>query len=91
MTRGWRFAGGGGHEWRMQAKSFVQSRTIVGAIMMLVVLALQLFQVDVPTDELQTAEGHLDAVVQGIGALVGFILVIVGRVRAQRPVKFLGK
>lgn len=71
----------------MSPKPFFQSKTIVGAVMMLVSLGLQFYQVDASTDEITKAGVDLGNAIEGITGLVGFILVIVGRVKATRPIK----
>ena len=73
----------------MSPKPFFQSKTIVGAVMMLVSLALQFYQVDVPAEEVAKAGTDLGNAIEGIAGLVGFILVIVGRVKAKAPIKSL--
>lgn len=70
----------------MQPKPFFQSKTIVGAVMMAVSLALQFYQVDAP-NEVAQAGVDLTNAIEGITGFVGFILVIVGRVKAKAPIK----
>lgn len=74
----------------MNAKPFFQSKTIIGAVMMLIPLALQFFQVDASADELAKAGSDLTMAVQGVTGFVGFVLVIVGRWKAKQPIKLSG-
>lgn len=71
----------------MQPKPFFQSKTIVGAVLMAVSLALQFYQVDASQGELDKAALDLGNAIEGITGLIGFIMVIVGRVKAKTPIK----
>ena len=71
----------------MQPKPFFQSKTIVGAVMMAVSLALQFYQVEASSDDLAKAGVDLTNAVEGVIGFVGFILTIWGRVTAKAPIK----
>lgn len=71
----------------MQPKPFFQSKTIVGAVMMAVSLALQFYQVDASTDELAKAGVDLTNAIEGVVGFVGFVMVIWGRLTAKAPIK----
>ncbi len=71
-------------------KPFYQSRTIIGAIIMLIALIGSLFQVDIAADELSTAEDHLGVAWEAIAAFVGFVLTVWGRIKARRSIGISG-
>lgn len=79
-----------GQWFRMDAKPFYQSKTIVGAVMMAISLVLQFYQVDASADELAKATADLTAAVQGVVGFVGFVLVIYGRAKARQSIKLSG-
>jgi len=74
----------------MNAKPFFQSKTIIGAVMMAISLGLQFYQVDAPAEDLAKAGADLTLAVQGITGFVGFVLVIIGRIKAKQPLKISG-
>lgn len=65
------------------AKPFYLSKTLLGAIMMAVAMACRFCQLDAPQSELDAAGAALDQAVEGISGLVGFGLVIYGRLKAK--------
>jgi hypothetical protein len=75
----------------MQPKPIFQSKTIVGAVLMILPLALQFFQVDIQQPDLDQAGHDLGAAVHGITGLVGFAMVVIGRYKAKRPISLSGK
>ena len=90
----WLTGGGGWHGWAVMqpAKPFFQSKTIIGAVIMLLPLVLEFYQVAATPDELAKAGTDLTQAVQGIAGLVGFGLVIYGRFKARAPIQnILGK
>ena len=74
----------------MNSKPFFQSKTILGAVMMAISLGLQIYQVPAPAQELAQAGTDLGAAVQGITGFIGFIMVIIGRIKAQGPITLSG-
>ena len=74
----------------MDAKPFYQSKTLAGAVMMAISLALQFYQVDASVDELAKATADLTDAIQGVTGFIGFVLVIYGRAKATRPIKLSG-
>lgn len=75
----------------VKPKSFIYSRTIVGAVIMAISLISQFYNVPVSQAELDQASGDLTQAAEGVAAIVGFGLVIYGRIKAIRPVAILGK
>ena len=71
----------------MQPKPFFQSKTIIGAVMMLLPLVLQFYQVETTPEELAKAGTDLTQAVQGITGLIGFGMVIYGRSKAKAPLQ----
>ncbi len=70
---------------RMETKPFYQSKTIAGAVILLVSLVLQLTSSPaVPEADLEQAAVQLDQVISGISGLVGFGLVVWGRIKGSK-------
>lgn len=70
---------------RMETKPFYQSKTLAGALIMLVSLVLQLTASPaLPDADLQQATVQLDQVISGISGLVGFALVVWGRIKGSK-------
>lgn len=76
---------------RMNPKPFYQSKTIIGAVLMLAPIALQMLGVTASPQELETAGADAVKIVEGVAGLTGFALVIIGRIKAARPVSLSGK
>ena len=74
----------------MQSKPFYQSKTIVGAVMMLIALVLQIYQIELPQEQVDAAGANLAQTLQGIAGFWGFLLVIWGRIKADRPLGISG-
>ena len=71
----------------MQPKPFFQSKTIIGAVLMLLPLVLEFYQVPASQEELAKAGADLTQAVQGITGLIGFGMVIYGRFKAKAPIQ----
>ena len=63
-------------------KSIVKSITAWGGIVMILPTVLKLFGIDVSPAEVQTGWDSAMAVVSAVSEFVGFVMVIVGRLRA---------
>lgn len=70
-------------------KPIVQSKTVWGAVAMLAALLLQQHGL-ASSQEAEQAGAQLETAAEAITALIGFILVIWGRISAKRPIKFPG-
>jgi len=70
----------------MQTKPFFTSKTIIGAVMMLIGMLCQFYQINVPAADIATAGDQLTTAVGNISGLVGFGLTIYGRIRASGPI-----
>lgn len=75
----------------MNPKPMLQSKTIIGALLMAVTLVAQFYQAPVSQEEINQAGNLLEETVKAVSALVGFTLVIYGRFKAVQPVNILGK
>ena len=74
----------------MQGKDILTSRVFWGVVLMLAGWALGYFGVTVPQDE-KTIDDIL-RIVQLVSEIVGAVLAIIGRIKAEKPIKsFLGK
>lgn len=76
---------------RMNPKPFYQSKTIIGAVLMLAPIALQLLGVTASQQELDAAGANAVQIVEGVAGLTGFALVLIGRFKAARPISLSGK
>lgn len=71
----------------METKKWYQSKTIWGAIVMLVSLILvSITGVGIGEAEQESSVNTIVALAEGAGTLVGFILVIVGRIKASKKI-----
>ena len=75
----------------MQTKAFFKSKTIIGAVMMALAIALQSFQVEVDAGTMDQAATDLDQLVKAATGFIGFVLVIWGRIKARRAITLSGK
>ena len=75
----------------MTPKPFFQSKTIIGAFIMAASLMVQIYHAPVSLEEINQAGSLLEQTINAGSALVGFALVIYGRIKAVRPVTILGK
>jgi NADH:ubiquinone oxidoreductase subunit 6 (subunit J) len=71
-------------------KPFHQSRTIIGAVVMLIAFLASLFRVEIPAEELATAEDDIAIAWEAVAALIGFLLTIWGRIKASRQIGISG-
>lgn len=75
----------------MNPKPFYQSKTIIGAALMLLPIVLQMLGVSASQQEIDAAGGDAVKIIEGVSGLTGFVLVIIGRIKAARPVSLSGK
>ena len=71
----------------MENKSWYLSKTIWGAVIMLIALILNQFGIVVSAEEQASIVDSIVASTDTILALAGFILTIVGRFKAETPLK----
>ena len=72
----------------METKAWYKSKTLWGAVIMaLSAILSQTTGQQISADEQETATHMVMGIAEGAGALVGFILVIVGRIKATRTLK----
>lgn len=64
----------------METKSFLKSKTLWGGLIMILGFVLKLFGIEL------WSEGEQEAIVQGVIQVVGFILVVWGRVTAKTSI-----
>jgi len=74
----------------MNPKSFLQSKTVWGAVAMLTSLALKQLHVEVDAAQIETVLGQAVDAVQVLIGVGGFVLTIYGRFKATQPVKIGG-
>jgi hypothetical protein len=73
-------------------KFFLRSKTIWGALIMLVNPTLSMFGIDsLPADQLASLSDHVLAAMDNLSTIVGLVLVIYGRFTAKDNVKALPK
>ena len=71
----------------METKSWYKSKTIWGAILMVLSLVMtQVTGVQISPEEQDTTGNFIVGIAEGIGSLVGLILVIVGRIKATKKI-----
>lgn len=75
----------------MKPKPFFKSATIVGGVLMLVSIVLHYFAVEASPEELAKLDVDLNTAISGISGVAGFVMVVIGRIKAKRPVNLSGK
>src|ERR1051325_3379873 len=75
----------------MNTKSPIKSKTIIGAVVMILSFSLTQFGFDVTTSELTGIVTKTVDVINTIVFIVGAIMTIYGRFRAQQQLKVPGK
>jgi hypothetical protein len=76
--------------YRMEAmnpKPATQSKTIWGAVAMLIAFLLQQFDVAADAAEIETVIGQAVEAIQILLGVGGFIMAVVGRFRAAQPIQ----
>lgn len=71
----------------METKFFLQSKTIIGAVLIALAMIAPVFGVDFKADDANVIMANLDTIVQSIGVL----MVIWGRVTAVLPLSIGGQ
>jgi H+/gluconate symporter-like permease len=86
------FVGAGSEqENKMDPKSFLKSKTIIGAIVMILAFFLSQFGFDVTTSEITGIVTKAIDAINTIIFIAGAILTIYGRFRAQQQLRVPGK
>lgn len=67
-------------------KWFLQSKTILGIIIMLVPSVANLFGVSIPVDQVETLRDGLLKIVEAAMTVAGAGLAVYGRFKAKRPI-----
>ena len=67
-------------------KNWWASKAIWGGIVMAIAFVLQFFHVNLDEATKDTLINHLVGVAEPIGGLIGFVMVIWGRVTAKHPI-----
>ena len=70
----------------MEEEKWYQSRAIWGAIIALVAFALTFFGITISAEEQTTAIDLILQVATPMGALVAFILTLIGRIKATKKI-----
>ena len=70
----------------METKPIWTSKTFWGAMITLASSALLLFGVQLTPDEQDATTTNLSQIAGGVGEIVGFILVIIGRYKATKSI-----
>lgn len=65
----------------MNAKVILQSKTIVGAVIMIVMLV---YKIDVSQADVDAASSNVDTILQAGTALLGFVMVILGHIKTTK-------
>lgn len=68
-------------------KWFLQSKTILGAIVMVIPAIASLLGITVPLDEVSSLSSALSKLLEVSIEVAGFALVLYGRFKAKRPLK----
>ncbi|MEO0166591.1 MAG: hypothetical protein ABIL39_10700 [candidate division WOR-3 bacterium] len=68
-------------------KPWFKSKTIIGAILMFIALIFSFFGVTISPEEQAGMADLIVQVAEGIAGLVGFILAIYGRIKANTFIK----
>lgn len=75
----------------METKTIWTSKTVWGAIAMLLPVILKLFGVDLTDADASTAVGLAQQILDLALQLGGFIMVVIGRMKARAPATVLPK
>lgn len=70
----------------METKFFLQSKTILGAVLIALAMVAPVFGVDFKADDANVIMANLDTIAQSVGLL----MVVWGRVTASLPVSISG-
>jgi uncharacterized membrane protein len=71
----------------METKHWYTSKTLWGAFIMVLAIALKFFGVELSTDEQAQAPDVIVEAIHAVMALIGFIMTIVGRAKAETKLK----
>jgi len=68
------------------SKRLLESKTFWGAVITLVASGLLVFGVAVTPEEQEAAGNAVLRIVGGVGEIVGFVVVIIGRIKAEKRI-----
>ena len=68
----------------MDYKNIFASTTIQGTIISLLVMVVQIFKINIASEE-------ITQIVSGIFGIVGVVLTVIGRLKSEKPLGLFGK